>query len=138
MPADPPEPRARIVAKLESSVVAGAAFQIDSLDTGWSSGRIALTKGAAVDVVLSKPGDNTFRVFVFDSDGHHGGGCPATLDFYTNRLGFCLSDSYWAGGADNGGCEPPHHFSVLDRSCYYRRPSSTFTCTRSRGPAARC
>lgn len=63
-----PEPKARIVAKL-GRVPAGIDFQIDSQDTGWSSGRIALKDGATVDLILSKPGDNTFKVFVFDSNG---------------------------------------------------------------------
>jgi molecular chaperone DnaK len=44
-------------------------FQIDSLDTGWSSGRLELKNSAALDVLLSKNGDNTFKLFVFDSSG---------------------------------------------------------------------
>jgi molecular chaperone DnaK len=68
-----PEPRAKIVAKL-SRAPAGVEFQIDSLDTGWSSGRVALRDGASVELSLTKPGDNTFKVFVFDSNG-----APVTL-----------------------------------------------------------
>jgi molecular chaperone DnaK len=65
-----PDSRTRIVAKLDGrSSSSGGEFQIDSLDTGWSSGRVALRDGAAVDVLLSKPGDNTFKVFVFDPGG---------------------------------------------------------------------
>jgi molecular chaperone DnaK len=63
-----PEPRAKIVAKLRGAP-AGIEFQIDSLDTGWSSGRVALKDGASIELSLTKPGDNTFKVFVFDSDG---------------------------------------------------------------------
>lgn len=63
-----PEHKAKIVAKL-SRAPAGVEFQIDSLDTGWSSGRIALKDGASLELSLSKPGDNTFKVFVFDSNG---------------------------------------------------------------------
>lgn len=63
-----PEPRAKIVAKL-SQVPAGIEFQIDSLDTGWSSGRVALKDGASIELSLTKPGDNVFKVFVFDSNG---------------------------------------------------------------------
>jgi molecular chaperone DnaK len=63
-----PEPRAKIVAKL-GRAAAGIEFQIDSLDTGWSSGRVALKDGASVELNLTKPGDNTFKVFVFDSNG---------------------------------------------------------------------
>ncbi|WP_202967639.1 Hsp70 family protein [Comamonas testosteroni] len=63
-----PEHKAKIVAKL-SRAPAGIEFQIDSLDTGWSSGRVALKDGASVELSLSKPGDNLFKVFVFDSNG---------------------------------------------------------------------
>ncbi|MBS0382103.1 MAG: Hsp70 family protein, partial [Proteobacteria bacterium] len=63
-----PEAKAKIVAKL-SRAPAGIEFQIDSLDTGWSSGRVALRDGASVELGLTKPGDNTFKVFVFDSNG---------------------------------------------------------------------
>src|SRR3546814_9705707 len=55
--------------KLGSAAPAGVEFQIDSLDTGWSSGRIALKDGAGIELNLTKPGDNTFKVFVFDSNG---------------------------------------------------------------------
>ena len=64
-----PEPRAKVVAKLGGRTPAGIEFQIDSLDTGWSSGRIALKDGAGIELSLTKPGDNLFKVFVFDSNG---------------------------------------------------------------------
>lgn len=64
-----PESRAKVVAKIGGAAPAGVEFQIDSLDTGWSSGRIALKDGAGVELSLAKPGDNTFKVFVFDSNG---------------------------------------------------------------------
>ncbi len=64
-----PDSKAKIVAKLGGQALRGAEFQIDSLDTGWSSGRIALTDGAALELALSKPGENTFKVFVFDAKG---------------------------------------------------------------------
>ncbi len=64
-----PDSKAKIVAKLGGSATAGVEFQIDSLDTGWSSGRMALKDGVAVELTLAKPGENTFKVFVFDSKG---------------------------------------------------------------------
>ncbi len=64
-----PDSRAKIAVKLGGTALAGAAFQVDSLDTGWSSGRVALKDGATVEVTLSKPGENTFKIFVFDSNG---------------------------------------------------------------------
>ncbi|QXR35339.1 Hsp70 family protein [Alcaligenes aquatilis] len=63
-----PEHKAKIVAKL-SRAPAGIEFQIDSLDTGWTSGRVALKDGASIELSLTKPGDNVFKVFVFDSNG---------------------------------------------------------------------
>lgn len=63
-----PESKAKIVAKL-GRAPAGIEFQIDSLDTGWSSGRVVLRDGASIELSLTKPGDNTFKVFVFDSNG---------------------------------------------------------------------
>lgn len=63
-----PDSKARVVAKV-TQAPEGAEFQVDSLDTGWSSGRVGLRQGAAVELPLTKPGDNTFKVFVFDERG---------------------------------------------------------------------
>lgn len=64
-----PDAKAKIVAKMGGTAAVGAEFQVDSLDTGWTSGRIALKDGAVVELVLAKPGENTFKIFVFDSNG---------------------------------------------------------------------
>lgn len=64
-----PDTRAKIVAKLAGQALPGAAFQVDSLDTGWSSGRVALKDGAGVEVPLSRPGENFFKIFIFDGAG---------------------------------------------------------------------
>lgn len=64
-----PDSKAKLVVKVGGTVVNGSEFQIDSLDTGWSSGRVSLKNGASVELALSKPGDNTFKVFVFDGTG---------------------------------------------------------------------
>lgn len=64
-----PDLRAKIVAKFGGRAPAGIEFQIDSQDTGWSSGRVALKDGASVELSLTKSGDNIFKVFVFDSNG---------------------------------------------------------------------
>jgi len=64
-----PDVKARVVIKLGKGNATGAEFQVDSLDTGWSSGRIALKDGAGVELALTKPGENTFKIFVFDSNG---------------------------------------------------------------------
>ena len=70
-----PEPKASVIAKAGSTVPSGTEFQIDSLDTGWSSGRLELTNDVVVELLLNKPGDNTFKIFVFDSRG-----APVTLE----------------------------------------------------------
>ncbi|GMM92498.1 Hsp70 family protein [Qipengyuania sp. MTN3-11] len=62
-----PDSSAKIVAKTVGED--GSEFQVDSLDTGWSSGRMPLQVGASIDLPLSKRGENAFRVFVFDADG---------------------------------------------------------------------
>ena len=64
-----PDAKAKLVVKVAGSVASGAEFQIDSLDTGWSSGRMPLKDGSGIDLMLSKPGENIFKVFVFDSSG---------------------------------------------------------------------
>lgn len=64
-----PDTRAKIVVQVDGKVMSGAEFQVDSLDTGWTSGRIPLKDGAAVDVALSKSGENAFKVFLFDAAG---------------------------------------------------------------------
>jgi molecular chaperone DnaK len=70
-----PDSRAKIVVKAQGTIADGSEIQVDSLDTGWSSGRFPLKDGCSVDVALSKPGENTFKVFVFASDGR-----PLTLN----------------------------------------------------------
>jgi molecular chaperone DnaK len=64
-----PDSKAKVVAKVAGSVASGSAFQFDSLDTGWSSGRVPLKEGASVELPLTKPGENHFKAFVFDGAG---------------------------------------------------------------------
>lgn len=64
-----PDVKAKIAVQLAGQATAGSEFQVDSVDTGWTSGRLPLENGATIDVTLTKTGDNTFKVFVFDSVG---------------------------------------------------------------------
>ena len=64
-----PDIRAKVIARVDNEAHADTEFQIDSLDTGWSSGRMALVDGATVELSLSNSGENEFKVFVFDSSG---------------------------------------------------------------------
>ena len=70
-----PDLKAKILAKVSGTIALGTEFQIDCLDNGWSSGRLPLRDGASVDVVLSRPGENSFKVYVLDAAGS-----PLTLD----------------------------------------------------------
>jgi len=64
-----PDVKAKIAVQLAGQAASGSEFQIDSVDTGWTSGRMPLKHGATLDVSLTKNGENTFKVFVFDSVG---------------------------------------------------------------------
>lgn len=64
-----PDVRAKIAAKVGGNVQPGVEFQVDCLDTGWSSGRVKLANGAVVEVTLGKPGENVFKIYVFDASG---------------------------------------------------------------------
>jgi molecular chaperone DnaK len=64
-----PDQKAKIIAKIDGDIAKGTEFQIDNMDTGWSSGRILLKNDAMVEVALPKPGENIFKVFIFDPNG---------------------------------------------------------------------
>lgn len=64
-----PDIKAKFVVKLGHSNATGYEFQVDCLDTGWSSGKLSLKDGASLDLALSKPGENTFKVFIFNEKG---------------------------------------------------------------------
>ena len=65
-----PETKAKIVVQAKGKVADGAEFQIDSVETGWTSGRLPLGDSTTVDVILSKNGDNAFKIFAFDDAGN--------------------------------------------------------------------
>ena len=62
-----PDVKAKIAVQLEDEVAPGSEFQIDSIDTGWTSGRFPLKHGTTIDVALTQSGDNAFKIFVFDA-----------------------------------------------------------------------
>ena len=64
-----PTDNAQIGIQLAGQVVPGSEFQIDSVDTGWTSGRLRLMHGVTIDVALTKDGENTFTVLAFDAVG---------------------------------------------------------------------
>jgi len=70
-----PEAKGKIIVQLTGQTLSGWEIQIDSIDTGWTSGRRLLEHNATIDVTLTKIGENFFKVFVFDSAGG-----PVTLE----------------------------------------------------------
>jgi len=64
-----PDANARIVAKCDDRHLSGEYFQIDNMDSGWSSGRIKLSDGVSCDLHLPKMGPNVFRVSLFNTNG---------------------------------------------------------------------
>jgi len=64
-----PDKRAKINLHVENAAISGMEYQIDSLETGWTSGRLPLREDVMIDVPLSKDGENRFKIFVFAADG---------------------------------------------------------------------
>lgn len=60
---------AQIVVQVEGTDTPGSEFQIESNDTGWTSGRLPLKHNTTIGVPLTKSGDNTFRILLFNSAG---------------------------------------------------------------------
>ena len=74
-----PEARSRLLVKASGPLPPGGEFQVDSLETGWSSGRQPLKDGATVELTLARLGENAFKVFVFDANGQ-------PVDLATDRI----------------------------------------------------
>jgi molecular chaperone DnaK len=64
-----PDTKAKLAAKVDGDIPSGSEFEVESIDSGWSSGRVQLSQGATIDVSLSQYGENTFAVTVFDGAG---------------------------------------------------------------------
>lgn len=61
--------KAKLMVQLSGMASTGFEFQIDSMDTGWSSGRMKLADGVEIMLALSKNGENTFKFYVFNNLG---------------------------------------------------------------------
>ena len=64
-----PDDTTKIAVQIEGQVPNGTEFQVDSLDSAWTSGRIPLKHGQTVDVTLINTGSNTFNISVYDNLG---------------------------------------------------------------------
>ena len=62
--------KARIRFVFGEKILNNGEYQIDSLDTGWSSGRIKLENASSLELDLFKEGENKFKVSIFDSSGN--------------------------------------------------------------------
>ena len=60
---------AKFVVRAEGDIAKGSEFQIDSIETGWTSGRIILEDQAKIDLPLAQSGPNKFKLKVFDPAG---------------------------------------------------------------------
>ncbi len=61
-----PKLKARVTARIQLDTSSETEFQIDSLDSGWSSGRVKLADGAVLELPLAKAGENIFKIFIFE------------------------------------------------------------------------
>lgn len=57
-----PDVKAKLALSVGTSL-RGAEFQIDSMHSGWTSGRMPLRDGVITELPLAKPGENVFKVF---------------------------------------------------------------------------
>lgn len=64
-----PDSCAKVAVQLSGTIEDTAEYQIDSIDTGWTSGRQTLKDGSIIEIPLTQKGINTFKVFVFDASG---------------------------------------------------------------------
>jgi molecular chaperone DnaK len=74
-PSRTPDTKAKIALQVKYTPKTGSEYQIDSLDTGWSSGRMPLVQGASIEVELPKQGENSFKIIVYNSKSR-----PITLE----------------------------------------------------------
>lgn len=64
-----PDVKAKVALQVKGSALPDAEFQIDCVDSGWTSGRLPLQHGATINLNLTKQGSNTFKISAFDGSG---------------------------------------------------------------------
>lgn len=62
--------RAKLVLISKQRLKEGFEYQVDSLVTGWTSGRLPLKAESSLSLPLDNLGPNKFKVQVFDTSGH--------------------------------------------------------------------
>lgn len=68
-PARTPDARARIVVDVDDPADLALSLEVQSLTTGWTSGRMQVAKGRVVEVPLPSQGIHQFRLALFHTDG---------------------------------------------------------------------
>lgn len=64
-----PDIYSTLLAAVAGTIAKNTKWQIDSLDSGWSSGQMNLDDKSSVKLPLAKNGENRFKVFVYDGQG---------------------------------------------------------------------
>tara|TARA_Y100001968_G_scaffold136434_1_gene124474 strand:+ start:683 stop:3172 length:2490 start_codon:yes stop_codon:yes gene_type:complete len=64
-----PTAKSRVRFEFGDKSLVNSECQIDCVNTGWSSGRMSLENGCSIDLLLSRNGENTFKVSVFNQQG---------------------------------------------------------------------
>ena len=59
----------KIAVQIKEKIPDNMEYQIDSLDTGWTSGRIRLENNKIVTINLSQHGENRFNITIYDQYG---------------------------------------------------------------------
>lgn len=63
------EEQTKIAVQLKDNVPSGMEFQIDSSDTGWTSGKVILENKKIITLSLPLKGENRFKIIVYDQYG---------------------------------------------------------------------
>ena len=63
------EEQTKIAVQLKNNVPSGMEFQINSSDTGWTSGKVVLENKKIINISLPLKGENRFKITVYDQYG---------------------------------------------------------------------
>ena len=65
-----PDDTTKIALQVEGLAPTGYEFQVNSLDSGWTSGRVSLQHGTTINVNLTEQGENQFSCIIYDELGN--------------------------------------------------------------------
>jgi len=64
-----PDTKTKLKVSYPDNIKGGLEIQIDAIDSTWSSGKITLKKDLTLDLILSKSGENIFKIYLFNEFG---------------------------------------------------------------------